>query len=319
MTSDRPKIFIGSSVEGLSIAKTVKKHLGTCFEVDIWDEENKFQFNQSTFDSLINDSNFYDFAIFIATPDGKHTFRRKTYKCTRENVIFEFGLFLGRLGLNRTFILYDERVQTFSDFEGITCSKFSDSKTLMVACKKIRATIKKNKEISELGFFPSTALAIGYFRNFIRPVVKILNRKEILIKIDGKQKIIRPKKSNLSIIYLDKIQNYNEIDLESIIQNKDLQKIEIITPRRPFSVYIKSFDKADNVLNLYDFPTPLNISAESIDMLFHKPNLSPSVLEKLENRELQNFKKALLQTITRNKLLPEEEKMIRFGNLSCLD
>lgn len=118
----RTTIFIGSSSEGLEVAKAVKSLMEPKFEVDIWNE-NVFQLNQSYLESLLIAASLYDFAILILTPDDLLKSRGKQYKTARDNVVFEHGLFLGRLGPRRAFILCEENVKILSDFAGITVSK----------------------------------------------------------------------------------------------------------------------------------------------------------------------------------------------------
>ena len=47
----------------------------------------------------------YSYAVFILSADDELTLRGIEYHAARDNVIFEFGLFLAHLGLERTFLV----------------------------------------------------------------------------------------------------------------------------------------------------------------------------------------------------------------------
>lgn len=61
------------------------------------------------------------FAIVILTPDdvGRAISDRRFKPRARQNVIFELGFFVGRLGRNRVRALYDKNVELPSDFYGV--------------------------------------------------------------------------------------------------------------------------------------------------------------------------------------------------------
>ena len=51
-----------------------------------------------------------DFALFVFGPDDKISHRHDDYMVPRDNVIFEMGLFIGRLGRERVFMVKDADV-----------------------------------------------------------------------------------------------------------------------------------------------------------------------------------------------------------------
>jgi predicted nucleotide-binding protein len=91
----------------------------------------------------------YDFGIFVFTPDDEITVRDKTKPAARDNVIFEAGLFIGKIGRRRSFIVRPRNVQMQvpSDLNGITLADYDSSKTNVTAavgtaCTKNRESIK---------------------------------------------------------------------------------------------------------------------------------------------------------------------------------
>lgn len=123
----RPKIFIGSSSEGLKIAQSIQVLLDKSCEVTIW-SQGVFGLSQGTLDSLVMALDKFDFAILALTPDDMTTSREETSQSPRDNVLFELGLFIGGIGLNRTFIIYDRHkpIKIPSDLAGVMPATFQE-------------------------------------------------------------------------------------------------------------------------------------------------------------------------------------------------
>ncbi|MCA0914608.1 TIR domain-containing protein [Marinobacter nauticus] len=147
----KPRIFIGSSVEGLSVAYAIQQNLTYDAESTVWDQ-GIFELSQTTIESLSDVVDNSDFGIFVFTPDDITTIRGKENNTIRDNVIFEFGLFIGHLGRDRVFFITpdgsDFRLPT--DLLGVTPGKYDPSRkdgSLQAACgpacNQIRQTIKK--------------------------------------------------------------------------------------------------------------------------------------------------------------------------------
>ena len=125
MARVRPSVFIGSSSEGLKIAKTLQVLLQHPCEVTIW-SQGVFGLSQGTLESLVNALDAYDFAILVLTADDLVTSRAASASVPRDNVLFELGLFMGGLGRNRTFIVYDRTadLKLPSDLAGVAAATF---------------------------------------------------------------------------------------------------------------------------------------------------------------------------------------------------
>lgn len=95
-----PCLFVGSSVEGLNIANAVQENLDFDAEVTVW-SQGIFAPNASTLASLVNTIGSVDFATFVFSPDDVVEMRSESRPVIRENVLFEYGLFCGALGLAR--------------------------------------------------------------------------------------------------------------------------------------------------------------------------------------------------------------------------
>ena len=65
---NKPRLFIGSSVEGLNIAYAAQKNLMHDAEVTVW-PQGVFALSKSALDSLISQLDNEDFALFVFSPD----------------------------------------------------------------------------------------------------------------------------------------------------------------------------------------------------------------------------------------------------------
>ena len=145
----KPKIFIGSSVEGLEVARKIKLELDHDFDIDIWNQGVFDNLGLSFLETLEETVKKYDFGIFVFTPDDKIESRGDVQLSARDNVIFELGMFVGRLSRKKAFIVHprNKRLKILSDFEGIIKADYDESSdnlqaALGSACEKIRTSAK---------------------------------------------------------------------------------------------------------------------------------------------------------------------------------
>jgi predicted nucleotide-binding protein len=97
----KPKLFVGSSNESLSIARAIKAQLGDVAEITVW-KDDVFPLNDGNLEALLRAMDYFDFAVFVLSPDDSTTSRGKTQPSPRDNALFEFGLFLGHLAVTDT-------------------------------------------------------------------------------------------------------------------------------------------------------------------------------------------------------------------------
>lgn len=116
-----PRLFIGSSAEGRPVAhhlQAVLESREVC-EVDVWDQ-GVFSPGGYTLDSLLDVAARSDYAVLVASPDDVTVSRGDTAASMRDNIILEFGLFLGALGRERTYLLTTGAVKLPTDILGVT-------------------------------------------------------------------------------------------------------------------------------------------------------------------------------------------------------
>lgn len=144
-----PSLFIGSSSEGLELAKQLQLELERDAEGTIW-TQGVFGPMGNTLDGLIAAARAADFAVLVLTPDDMLTKREHQTQGPRDNVLLELGLFMGILGKERAFMVYgrDERIELPSDLAGVTAVTFGKradgnlQAALGPACTKIGAAMR---------------------------------------------------------------------------------------------------------------------------------------------------------------------------------
>lgn len=100
----KPKVFIGSSVEGLKIANAIQAQLDYSCEVTVW-KDGIFKLSRGTLESLEKTLNDMEYGIFVFSPDDILEIRKEQKLSIRDNVLFEFGLFMGKLGRGKVFFI----------------------------------------------------------------------------------------------------------------------------------------------------------------------------------------------------------------------
>jgi Predicted nucleotide-binding protein containing TIR-like domain len=108
MSDQLPSLFIGSSTEGLDIAREVELQLHRDSVTTIW-KDGVFGLGGGTLESLMNALDQFDFAVMVLSPNDLIESRGQSYASPRDNVLFELGLFMGRLGRSRLFTKKDKK------------------------------------------------------------------------------------------------------------------------------------------------------------------------------------------------------------------
>jgi Predicted nucleotide-binding protein containing TIR-like domain len=120
------KAFIGSSYENLNVARAIKRAIEKEVECTVWVDENFFRLSKTALDTLAEKVGEFDAGIFVFGEDDTVTSRGTDYSATRDNVIFEHGLFCGRLGPERTFVIRAKSVKLkwLSDLKGFSPAEY---------------------------------------------------------------------------------------------------------------------------------------------------------------------------------------------------
>lgn len=146
---EKVRVFIISSAEALPVARLVRN----AFEHDpflttIW-TDGVFRVANYTLQDLEAEVDDSDFAVAIAHADDLTESRGKDWPSPRDNVVFELGLFMGKLGRQRAILMEprEEKVKLPSDLSGITTIPYrfetgKDAASLIApACDRLRQHI----------------------------------------------------------------------------------------------------------------------------------------------------------------------------------
>lgn len=149
----KPQVFVGSSSEGRVVAHTLQEALEARFEceVTVWDQ-GVFRPSSYPVPALIAQAQASDFAVLVATRDDELTKRDTVNRAVRDNVLFELGLFVGVLGMERTFVLEPFGADgPATDLQGLTAARYDqDRENLLAALGPAAQQI--GREVGRLGF-----------------------------------------------------------------------------------------------------------------------------------------------------------------------
>ncbi len=188
----KPRVFIGSSTTGVPIARAVEQNLSHESETYLW--PHMFPSGKGNLESLVETAATLDFAVLVLTPDDLTESKGVAMNSPRDNVLFELGLFMGRLGRERTFAVYnhDERIKLPSDLAGVTLASYPKYSSPNLAAQVSTACTPILNAISALG--PLThAPAINPRYDFDLLVLdgtfqlaEVINRKTVVVVVgDG--------------------------------------------------------------------------------------------------------------------------------------
>jgi CRP/FNR family cyclic AMP-dependent transcriptional regulator len=150
----RPVIFVGSSVEGLDVAKAIQSGLSHSYVVpQIW-TNNVFQRGNYTMEDLEKRIQTADFGVLVCTPDDHilNEDRKVDAYGPRDNVILELGMCIGALGRKRGYMVIprSKRLKLPTDVIGITALDYDASDPANLAahigpvCTEIEKAVKEH-------------------------------------------------------------------------------------------------------------------------------------------------------------------------------
>jgi hypothetical protein len=368
----KPSVFIGSVSESIWIAEQAQFYFDKeIFEVDAW-HQGVFQLTKTSggtannAEQLKNFTDIYDFAIFIFSPDDNLVSQYRKDKlgkykkalATRHNVVFEFGLFLGRIGAKRSFILFDDNSKDFiedfftdlkeniNDTEEIidddvdNSNKFRlelyqykgtdrqieseeqrkkefDYDDFKTQVEKIQKRMVKTFKGYDIGFLPSTSLAIGYYKNFLNIVIEnIFDVVSNNISVSVQEKIDEEPQIQEFVSHLTTCDDIQfKIVKPSSIGGADPDIIKSFLAKSTDRYYLPGKSRGMGVNTrkhlstkdqkkcvIYDIPTTMSISLDAVKML----NSNKDIIELLSEKERVNFMKVL-----KHKLEEEPNKNLR--------
>jgi predicted nucleotide-binding protein len=148
----RPTLFIGSSSESLDIAFAAQENLEDRAQAIVW-KQGLLELSKFLLESLLDTLDETDFGLFVFSADDMTRIRDQAMRTTRDNVIFELGLFIGRLGRERSFVIMPNDIPELhlpTDLMGVNTATFATPDNprrtlaaLVPACNKVRRAIQQ--------------------------------------------------------------------------------------------------------------------------------------------------------------------------------
>jgi predicted nucleotide-binding protein len=312
------KLFIGSSTESLYIAKELTALLDDEFDITVWD--TAFRDGDYILETLYKELFITDFGLFIIAPDDKLFARGAKSYSTRDNVIFELGMFVGALGAKKAYFVIADinkngkelKIRIPNDLDGINRTrmrlKVSEENQLIQSDSnwaelvKTSASIKKNiKAINEhfsLSLLPSTSLAIGYFENFLLPACKELSAISNFQHNDRTYNMTKDQ-FQFNIIIPETGGDMGHDAYRKFVRNNNLEQMQIRSRSSPrtFPFFVNTKTNSEKLL-LFDLPTTLRASWETIHMVMPK-NTTLREIKYLEHKEISNFSRTIMHLLSR--------------------
>ena len=184
----KPRVFIASSAESLEVALAIQADLVDVAEVTVWNQD-LFDLSEYTLERLLEILPKMDFGVFVFAPDDEVNLRGQHHPATRDNVIFEMGLFTAKLGKDCVVIVKCRDIENFrmpSDLAGLSTADYEGHRSddnlaaaLGPACRKIRRKISAASRGKSGGYLeryvgqeeppllsPNRDVRVGYQRGY---------------------------------------------------------------------------------------------------------------------------------------------------------
>ncbi len=292
----KPRIFIGSSTEGLEVAQRIKNYFEPDYDCYVWND-GIFHFNEGFLETLLKSASLFDFGFMVFSADDISKIRDKEYDTARDNVLFEYGLFLGRVGLDRAYILLEDGVKIPTDLSGLTIASYKveagePTDSLENALTSLKKKVDEKVQLGYLGLLPSTVIAISYFENFIKLVTDYVINNEGKLMIGGKTY----RSAKIRIVIPSNLDADMKRHATMYFRRTKFVSDNIPTNHRDYPIYISasSDDENKDVVIIADMPTILNGIDKAIDMYFRVGHIGKTKEQQLtEDREMGNFVRVL--------------------------
>lgn len=172
----------------------------------------------------------------------------------------------------------------------------NDDNSITNACSSYIEKIEEHYKLGFLSLYPTTALAIGYYKNFVAGLVESIQNAEAL-EVDGmtftnfKLKVVLP--ADLKGTIREKASLFYK--RHGFVENA------IKTKYRKHPAWFQLDTKNAPDALLYDMPSTLTGIDDTIEMILQKGYQGRSKMQEIiEQRELHNFKRVLQMQVDKS-------------------
>ncbi|MGI4859131.1 MAG: Pycsar phage resistance system effector protein PycTIR [Janthinobacterium lividum] len=150
---DKIRVFVISSAEALGVAHLLQSMFARDKFLTVPWNQGVFKVANYTLDDIERELDQCDFAVAIAHGDDITNARGTDWPAPRDNVVFELGLFMGRLGRKRAILMEPrgEGVKLPSDMAGVTTITYVYDEENDTEAKFGAAATALRKHIMSLG------------------------------------------------------------------------------------------------------------------------------------------------------------------------
>jgi Predicted nucleotide-binding protein containing TIR-like domain len=217
--------------------------------------------------SLVNKASQFDFAILVLSPDDEVQSKGECKLGPRDNAIFELGLFIGRLGRERTFVVSNAAIKIPTDLAGVVFATYEwprQDNTLAGAvghaCDQIRVEIRRlgfsrersTRQIQQVAQEQQRqAGEINVIKLMLTLVLPEYERQHLvgLAKSDGTFMVEIHRDS--SAIFQSELQHLVSLQLVEIVEHRHLGDLFKNEGMRDLKEFLRIRDRGKEYLEVY--------------------------------------------------------------------
>jgi hypothetical protein len=189
---------VGSSGEELTQANAIQRNLVLYgHTVTVWNQ-GIFLVGKNILENLLDALDTFDAAVFVFAPNDLLTMRGKEFDAVRDNVVFELGLFTGKLGRDRAFWVIPKgqtQLRIASDLLGIVPAEYSEPRdddwvsALSVACGQINDRLiaaARDRGVTRPPLLPAAVAGfVPRINELMQDLARVVISNALLVADDG--------------------------------------------------------------------------------------------------------------------------------------
>jgi hypothetical protein len=318
----RPRVLLVSTTDAAQTADALRRQLAEVADITAWSDQRETARSTApgaTIAELLAQTRLHDFLVLVLGNGGLAA-RRAARRAT---VLFEAGLLIGALGGERSVVVLAPGTRAGSLrlpgdlFDGTFAQAWFAPENLeaglAAAAGAIKALLAERWAAAAPALLPSTGVAIGYFRNFVKPVCDYLAGDEVAIgdqRFAGKDfdftfEIVIP--ATLEDALPDGQQRFWARNASRLTDRS-------LTLGRRYPFFIRTGPSA-NPLRVVDYPTPLAASVDAVAMVLRGESQGRDETRSLLGaREIENFAITFAALIAADPAAASHVRLRRFGS-----
>jgi len=164
-----------------------------------------------------------------------------------------------------------------------------DDASIGQACAEYAERIEEHYQLGHFSLYPTTALAIGYYKNFLHPLVDSAQNADPLI-LDG----VRYDEFKINVVMPTDLTGQIREKAALFYKRHGLVEDSLKTKFRRHNVWFRIDPAQAPVAIMYDMPSTLTGIDDAIEVILQTGYVGKAKLQRLiEERELNNFRRVL--------------------------